>query len=98
MGSEPGIKHQLGRQSTISSSPKLYKGHHVIDLLPFQHIGMRVTDHLAIGILGSKGHNGRLTATALAQVMGLNKLILAKKGDGMETQIETFASQQPLLA
>src|ERR1700752_1905085 len=85
----------LGRAAVVTF-PECDEAKDLLGLLTFADIGIRVAEHMAVGILGQEGEDAGLAAAAFGQVVGLNDRILAKIRHGMEVEIERRTSQHGL--
>jgi hypothetical protein len=82
----------------VTALPELDEAQHRPGLLALEQVGQRITDHLAVGVLGHKDQDRLLAAAAFGQIMPFDEIILPEKGDGMKVQIETGSLQQFFLA
>ena len=58
----------------------------------FSHLGVGVAEDPSLGVLGQKGQNPLLAATAFGKVVLFHQRILPVEGDGMEVKIEGTTS------
>src|ERR1700730_1480046 len=94
VGGELGVEDEVLRRLAILALPEVDEAENLICLLALANIGVRVAEHLTVGILGQEGEDAGLATTALGQIVGFDERMLAEVGHGMEVEIERLAGEE----
>ncbi len=61
-------------------------------------IGVRVAEHVGVGVLREERQHGLVAAAAFGDVMALDEVVGAEEGDGVEVEVERRALYRELSA
>ena len=82
------------RDAAVLALPEVDEAEHLISFLTLPDVGVRVAEHMAVGILSQEGEDAGLPATSLRQIMGLDEGMLAEIRHGVEIEVEIFTGEQ----
>jgi hypothetical protein len=94
IGGELGIEDELLRCLAVLALPEGDEAENLVRLLALANIGVRVAEHLGLGVLGEEGEDAGLAPTSLGQIMGFDERMLAEIGHGVEIEIERGAGEE----
>ena len=96
VGGELGVEDEVLRQAAMLALPERDEAKDLLGLLALADVGVRIAEHLAVGVLGQEGEDAGLAAAALGQIVGFDQRVLAEVGHGVEVEVEGLAGQEGL--
>lgn len=88
IGCCPRVEQQTVRRVAGEGAPVVRKFHKQGVRLAPQCVGGCVTEHAPLGLLGDKGHHGRLSTVTFGHPVVLQIALLAARRDGVEIEME----------
>jgi hypothetical protein len=85
---ELGIEYEALWQLAMLTLPELDQTEDFLGLLTFANVGVRVAEHLTVGVLGEEREDAGLTATAPRQIVGFDHRVFADIGHGVEIEVD----------
>src|SRR6266852_3945369 len=64
IGGELGVEDEVARRAAVLAFPERDEAKDLLGLLALADVGVRIAEHLAIGVLGQEGEDARLAAAA----------------------------------
>src|SRR5713101_1794369 len=80
VGSELGVEDEVLRQAAVLTLPKGDETKDFFGLVTLADVGVRITEYLAVGILGQESEDAGLAAAALGQIVRFDQRVLAEVG------------------
>jgi len=68
------------RQAAVLALPERDEAKDLLDLFALADVGVRIAEHLAVGVLGEECKDAGLMAAALGLIMGFDQRMLAEIG------------------
>ena len=85
---EFGIEYEVLRHFAMLTLPELDETEDFLGLLTLANVGVRVAEHLTVGVLGEEREDAGLTATAPRQIVGFDHRVFAEIGHGVEIEVD----------